>query len=199
MIVKKIIDYERSADFGPWRRRLNFVAGIGGFGLLADTAIESVARHFLTYGIPAGYQVSMTQASWRSPYCPDPRRFHQTTIERLNEGSSIWVYIGHGSEEQVDRVHVPGADYNILSAADVAELKCTAGAPGRNFPGLPYWRFRFVRLSRRRIAAHSRSAGGCDRRLASDYALRHVCFGDGHHGRVFSATCTHPGRSLSGR
>ena len=129
VIVKKIIDFERSADFGPWRRRLNFVAGIGGFGLLADTAIESVARHFLTHGIPAGYQVSMTQASWRSPYCPDPRRFHQTIVERLNEGSTIWVYIGHGSEEHVDRVHVPGADYKLLAAGDVAELKCSAGAP----------------------------------------------------------------------
>ena len=128
-IVKKILDYERSTDFGPWRRRLNFVAGIGGLGLFADSVIESVARHFLTHGIPAGYRVSMTQGNWRSPYCPDPRRFHQTTVERLNEGSAIWVYIGHGSQDRLDRMRIGDKDYHILAAGDIAKLKCASGAP----------------------------------------------------------------------
>jgi len=128
-MVAKILSYERSADFGPWRRRLNFVAGIGGFGPLADMVLESAARYFLTQGIPGEYLSSMTYGSWRSPYCPDPRMFHLTTLQRLNEGSWFWVYIGHGSRLGLDRVRVPGGWYHILGARDVPKVKCEHGAP----------------------------------------------------------------------
>ena len=128
-IVAKILAYERSTDFGPWRRRLNFVAGIGGLGPWTDMVIESSARYFLTRGIPAGYRLSMTYGSWRSPYCPDPRLFHLTTLRRLNEGSWFWVYIGHGHPFSLDRVRVPGGHYHILATPDVPKLKCERGAP----------------------------------------------------------------------
>lgn len=128
-IVKKILDYERSADFGPWRRRLNLVAGIGGFGPMADMILESSARYFLTQDVPADYEVSMTYGSWRSPYCPDPRRFHATTLARLDEGSWFWVYIGHGYHLGLDMVHVPGGEYPILDSSDVPKLRCAHAGP----------------------------------------------------------------------
>jgi hypothetical protein len=128
-IVAKTLAYERSADVGPWRRQLNFVAGIGGFGALADAAIESAARYFLTQNIPAAYRVSMTYGSWRSPYCPDPRSFQEATLERLNEGALFWVYIGHGQHLSVDRLRVPDAEYPIFESADVPKLACGHAAP----------------------------------------------------------------------
>jgi hypothetical protein len=128
-IVAKTLAYERSRDFGPWRRRLNFVAGVGGFGPLADMVLESAARYFLTQNISAGYQVSMTYASWHSPYCPDPRQFHSTTLQRLNEGSWFWVYLGHGHPLGLDRLRVPGGEYPIFSAQDVPKLNCPHAAP----------------------------------------------------------------------
>ena len=63
-LVSKILAYERSTDFGPWRRQLNFVAGLGEFGPLFDSVIESTARRFLTEGIPAAYRISMTYGNW---------------------------------------------------------------------------------------------------------------------------------------
>jgi len=128
-IVAKILAYERSTDFGPWRRQLNFVAGVGGFGLVADMVLESAARYFLTENIPAAYRVSMTYGSWRSPYCPDPREFHDAALERLNEGSWCWVYIGHGSRLALDHVRVPGGPYPILSVEDMAKLRCAHAGP----------------------------------------------------------------------
>ena len=128
-IVAKILAYERTADYGLWRQRLNVVAGMGGFSPLADAILESAARYLLTENVPAVYHLSMTYGSWRSPYCPDPRQFHQTTLERLNEGACFWVYIGHGSPLSVDRIHVPGGEYPILSAADARQLQCRHGAP----------------------------------------------------------------------
>ena len=97
-MVQKILAYERSADFGPWRRQIQFIAGLGGFGPLADAVLESSAKSLIGSGVPAPYTTTMTYGSWQSPYCPDPREFRQVTIDRLNEGSLFWVYIGHGQQ-----------------------------------------------------------------------------------------------------
>ncbi len=128
-MIDKILAYETSAGYGPWRRRLSFVAGLGGFGQFTDLVLESSVRFFLTQQIPAAYAVNMTYGNWRSPYCPDPRRFRETTLERLGEGCLFWVYIGHGQPWSLDRVFVPNADYPILSTADVRRLDTTGGPP----------------------------------------------------------------------
>jgi hypothetical protein len=122
LMVRKILDYERNADFGAWRRRVNFVAGVGGFGALADSVLESATKRFLTDGIPPAFQTSMTYGSWRSAYCPDPRRFHEMALERFNEGCLFWVYIGHGQRTYLDRIYVPGNAYHILDVNDVSKL-----------------------------------------------------------------------------
>ncbi len=43
-MLKKIFAYEDSQDFGPWRTRINFIAGAGGYGAMTDTAIETFAQ-----------------------------------------------------------------------------------------------------------------------------------------------------------
>jgi hypothetical protein len=128
-LVTKTLLYECCEDYGPWRQRLNFVAGTGGFGALADMVLESATQYFLTENIPAAYQLSMTYGSWRSPYCPDPRLFRQATLARLNEGAWFWVYIGHGHPLGLDHVYVPGGEYPILDAADAAKLNCQTRQP----------------------------------------------------------------------
>ena len=128
-IVRKILRYERSLGADHWRRRINLVAGLGGFGALADAALEAAAKSILTEGIPAGYVSSMTYASWRSPYCPDPASFNQTTLDRLNEGCLFWVYLGHGQRREVDLLHAPGGRYRIFDVRDVPKLSAHQGAP----------------------------------------------------------------------
>ena len=127
-MVDKILRYEQ-ATTGEWRQRINLVAGVGGFGPLVDNVLEMSTRKFLCDGIPASYTTNMTYGSWRSPFCPDPRRFHETTLERLNEGCLFWVYIGHGQKTYLDRVQVPGRNYHILGADDADKVRCEAGNP----------------------------------------------------------------------
>jgi hypothetical protein len=129
VMVRKIIDYETAANAGAWRQKINFVAGLGNFGGLADAAIEACAKKFICDGVPAAYQTTMTYASWRSPYCPDPRLFGRTAIERLNEGCLFWVYLGHGHTWGLDRVQVPGGNFSILELTDVRRVRCTQGSP----------------------------------------------------------------------
>jgi hypothetical protein len=121
--------YERKSDFGPWRQRVNFIAGVGGFSPILDTVIETATSKLLTSGIPATYDTRMTYGSWRSPYCPDPRLFHAMTVERHNEGCLFWVYIGHGQATELDRVSIPGERFHILDVDDCRELRCRSGAP----------------------------------------------------------------------
>jgi hypothetical protein len=129
LVVEKILAYERSADFGSWRRQVHFVAGLGGFGAVADTVLEAAAKSLISDGVPSAYCTTMTYGSWQSPYCPDPRMFRDVTLSRLNEGSLFWVYLGHGQQRAVDEVRVPGGRFPILSTDDTIELACQHGAP----------------------------------------------------------------------
>jgi len=130
VIVRKIIEYERPDRHGQWCRQINLVAGVGGFGMLADAAIETCAKHFITAGVPPAYTTTLTHASWQSPYCPDPRLFNDHTLNRLNEGSLFFVYMGHGERRYLDYLHAPGKRaFSILACGDVPKLHCRRGPP----------------------------------------------------------------------
>lgn len=128
-VVRKIIDYETQVGHGLWRRRIQFVAGIGGFNKWADSVLEFCARRLITDGVPAHFSTSMTYASWRSPFCPDPRLFDQRAQSGLNQGCLFWVYIGHGNRRSLDDVHLPGARYPIFDTRHVPHLQCASGSP----------------------------------------------------------------------
>jgi hypothetical protein len=128
-LVRRIRNYEQQGSAGLWRRRVNLVAGLGGFGVLTDALLETAARSLITRGIPAEYQTSMTYASWRSPYCPDPRSFRLKVLQRLNEGCLLWVYMGHGRREGLDWVQVPVGVAPILERDDVVHVRCHDGPP----------------------------------------------------------------------
>ncbi len=117
--MERSIAYERGLDFGPWRRDVRIVAGVGGFGVLADSAIEMTTTRFLTDRVPAWCNVSMTYASPSSPYCPDPFRFSAETLGQLDAGSQFWVYIGHGHVKHLDFVRVDNERLGILDASQI--------------------------------------------------------------------------------
>jgi hypothetical protein len=128
-MVRKILAWEQAADERGWRRRINFVAGESGFGLLADAALEGATRAMLATHIPPAFVTTMTYASWTSPYCPAPATFRETTLRRLSEGCLFWVYVGHGMPRHVDAVRTPAGAYPILSAHDTAALSGGGTAP----------------------------------------------------------------------
>lgn len=130
-MVNKILAYEgqsAGAAGDEWRRQINLVAGLGGFGTLVDTAIETAAKSLITDGIPPAYNTSFTHASWRSPYCPPPSLFGQTALRRLDQGCLFWVYMGHGQPRELDRLQVPSGEHPIMQEGDVARLQLGRGA-----------------------------------------------------------------------
>ena len=129
VMVRKILAYEQAAAGGVWRRQVNLVAGMGGFGTLLDSVIETTAKKFITDCVPPAFRTTMTYGSWRSPYCPDPRRFRLTTLQRLNEGCLLWIYMGHGQRQHLDWLQVPGGALPILDCSDVARMHAQHGSP----------------------------------------------------------------------
>ena len=140
--IDRVIAYEGSQEKmanaendQSWKRRINLVAGIGGFGQVTDTLIENTTRKIITDKIPGGFQTSMTQGSWRSPYCPDPRNFSKTAVERFNEGCMFWIYLGHGERQRTDAMRAPKHPdlkkrrFEILDSEAVKGLDCRHGNP----------------------------------------------------------------------
>ena len=128
--TKRVIKYESDDSLDQqWRRRINVVAGVGGFGRVIDGLLEQTTKQIITDLIPAGYETKMTYGSWASPYCPDPRRFSESSIERFNEGCLFWVYIGHGARHRLDKIYLPDQSHEILDSQTVKKLNCRAGNP----------------------------------------------------------------------
>ena len=125
-MVDKILAYERNLDSGLWRRQVHLLAGIGGFGPLADAAIEASARRILAGGLPPEYALRITYGNWRSPYCPDPARFRQTAIQSLSDSSLFWIYLGHAWPDRLADLHAPQGAFRSLDASDLRQVRSAA-------------------------------------------------------------------------
>ena len=103
-LIDRIIAYEKSDDFGTWRGNVQLVGGIGGFGMMADAAIESVTRTVVTSVLPAETKTHVAYASPGHPFYPKGDSFTDAVINQYGQGARFWVYAGHGQVTELDRV-----------------------------------------------------------------------------------------------
>jgi hypothetical protein len=128
-MLDKVLRYEKNTNFGGWRRRLNVIAGVGGFGKMQDWALESVTQRFLSINVPAEVDLHVTYANPNSAFCPPPTKLRHVIRERFSEGSLAVAYLGHGSRLRLDRMRFDGIKYDILTEEDVPYLEARRGAP----------------------------------------------------------------------
>jgi hypothetical protein len=130
-VVGKVLRYEQGDDAADpaWRRRLHVVAGVGGFGALADALIEGAGRQVIQQTVPAAYDVRPTFANPASPHCPPPGEFTPCVCRQMNEGCLAWIYLGHGRPTELDRVATPRGARPILCVGDVPSLHCGTHSP----------------------------------------------------------------------
>jgi hypothetical protein len=128
--LNRVMHYEQTSTADQhWKRRINFVAGVGGFGKTIDNVLEQITKEVITGMIPSEYEVSMTLGSWRSPFCPDPRKFEQTVIRRFSEGCQFLVYIGHGLPTELGKFRLPDRVTSIFDCQSACEVNCPHGSP----------------------------------------------------------------------
>ena len=129
LLLRKVLEYENSTDFSTWRRRVNVVAGVGGFGKLQDWALEGVATAVLSQGVPVLYDLHVTYCNPSSAFCPPPWTVAQTALKRFNEGALIVAYLGHGNRYRLDSMAFGNRRYRIFDDEHAFELKSKRGAP----------------------------------------------------------------------
>ena len=121
-LINRILTRESSDDFGPWRSRVQVVGGVGGFGILADTAIESVTRNIVTGMLPTETRTHICYASPGHPFCPDHESFTNAILDHYADGSRFWVYAGHGQVTELDRVAPSLGGKAVLDRESVKKL-----------------------------------------------------------------------------
>jgi hypothetical protein len=115
--VRKVIQYEKYAGNDSWRRKLNVVAGVGGFGAFTDALIEAAARSVFQQVVPKHCEVRRLEA--------DPAK----SCAQISAGSFAWIYLGHGLPSMLDAVATPTGPRPILAARDVPQIACGANRP----------------------------------------------------------------------
>jgi hypothetical protein len=128
-MAAKIVEYETAARPGPWRRKVAFVTGEGGFGPLIDAILESQFSAVVTNNLPPGYDVEMAYAKPSSMYSWYPPKFNEKALDLLNEGSLFYAYVGHGMRSCFDDVRWNGFAYPILEAKDAKKVDVRNGLP----------------------------------------------------------------------
>jgi hypothetical protein len=120
--LSRVIEYEQSKINASLLRKIDVVAGVGDFGLVADTVIEGVTRQLLTSDLPESYRLSMTQASSKSIFCPAPEAFQKSVLNRLNTGGLFWVYLGHGFIDTLDYLKFTNPQRPILDRHSIDQI-----------------------------------------------------------------------------
>lgn len=127
--TKKIIRYETETQAGEWQSQIRLIAGVGGFSPIVDTVIQRSVRSMLADLLPAAMRLTLTQADWKSLYCPDPKLFRFLTLDQINAGPLFWIYMGHGSCEELDRLQTPTGLYRIMERGDAERIDVRDSAP----------------------------------------------------------------------
>jgi hypothetical protein len=120
--------YETEYEPGPWNRRVTVFASTGGFGDAQDALIEQFATTVLDR-LPPAYDISMTYAKETSPYVYIPERFSDKVYERINEGSLIAAYVGHGSTDAFADLEWRGRRFPIMDTSNLGTLDVQHKAP----------------------------------------------------------------------
>ena len=127
-LVRRIMARDNSGDFGPWRSQVQLVGGVGGFGPMIDSAIESVTRAIVTGVLPPDTKTNVCYASPGHAFFPSGKPFTQAVLDQYQKGSRFWVYAGHGQVTHLDRVPNTVSGRPVLDPQTVPLLRRPAGS-----------------------------------------------------------------------
>jgi len=122
-IVDKVMTYEASTNFDPWRTTITFVAddeyGSGGQyeGLLHTTQTEMLLSNHL----PEAYRRNKIYC-WEYPFDSERAKpdVNKAVVKSVNEGSLVVNYVGHGNPETWahERIFLKAVELPQLTNAD---------------------------------------------------------------------------------
>ncbi len=126
-VVAKIIRYEREHRADHWQKRLSFIAGEGNFGASTDAFCEFLFQRLLSSFLPRSYDVRITYANPNSPYYFPAAKFPGIVRQRMQEGSLLFVYVGHGFSKGFGIIQDQNQYYPIFDLRHAQDLKGQKG------------------------------------------------------------------------
>lgn len=105
--------YEATYEPGLWNRRLSLFASTSGFGEPVDSTIEGFVFKMVEE-LPYDFDLTLTYAKQTSPYVYIPEKFSDKVYERLNEGSLMMAYVGHGDTTGFTTLDWNGGSFPIF-------------------------------------------------------------------------------------
>jgi hypothetical protein len=127
-MVRRILDFGSSRDFGPWRHRLQLVAGNQGEGPMEELFLGYTLDYAFGEKLNPAYQRTRIDAL-PSPYCYPPPSYPDKVIELLNEGCRLWVYKGHGTTTAFGWHAWKGKRNFVFTRASADRIAIRRGAP----------------------------------------------------------------------
>jgi hypothetical protein len=127
--LHKVLHYERETSAGDWDRRVNIVAGTGGFGAVADAIIEAAGRQVIQQSVPASYEIRHTFTRSASTVAPGRGALAATIHRQLSEDSFAWIYLGHGLPDELAPVVTSHGQESLLTVKDVPRIRCGDHSP----------------------------------------------------------------------
>ena len=115
---------EQTTDFLDWHTEVQLIGGVGGFGFLADRAIESVARTIVTGVLPTNVRTRVLYGSPGHRFFPTGKSFTDAVVNEFSNGARFWVYAGHGQVTELDRVPPNRDGIPVLDPKSIEQLSC---------------------------------------------------------------------------
>jgi hypothetical protein len=128
VVFDKIVAHESVYEPGPWNKRINLFASEGGFGEFIDQVIEDIALQIIA-PLDNAYDISMTYGSPTSEYVYPPEKLSSKVYDRMNEGSLLMAYIGHGYETGFAPMTWNGEIYPIFDTSKLDDINVRHRAP----------------------------------------------------------------------
>jgi hypothetical protein len=128
-VLRKVMRYEQQSNRSPSPQRIHVVAGLGGFGVIADTLVEAAARQVFRQSVPPDWEIHQLSANPASPHYPPSGELAATVRRQLSSDGLAWIYLGHGLPTELDRVPMRSDPQPILSVADIPRLRCGEHGP----------------------------------------------------------------------
>jgi hypothetical protein len=127
-VLARVKEYESQPPTGAGRTRVDLIASDSGFGPQFDDLVVASLEYLVVHYLPEYYRWRILYGNPDSPYYLPAEDFPQTIASRMNSGSLLMMYIGHGLMDHLGPVRTP--DGKNVPAFELGDLPLVSDAEG---------------------------------------------------------------------
>ncbi len=123
-VLARVKQYESQPPSGGGRSRIDLIASDSGFGPQFDGLVVTSLEYLVTNHFPEYYQWRILYGNPDSAYYVPAKDFPKEIASRLNSGSLLAMYIGHGWMDYLGPIRTPeGTEEPAFTAQNLSLVK----------------------------------------------------------------------------